>query len=370
MSKNSSNRLQYAQKQNCLQNSQYGYYGASILSNVDMYHEHQRKIVGVTKKKKEKLTKTGKYRKSKKKRGIKDENNLEPGEIVWDDDMSLTKDDSNDRSESKGNGLSMTKKQRKKNALSKTPEAIAARRRKLWILMAKKELGKVQRAKVNNHKEIVSSCKRISTLCMKTFRQKAMQSQKNMKETIWRAKRLTREMQGYWKRYDRVEREARRRMEKEAEEQRKMDVELIEAKRQQRKLNFLITQTELYAHFMSKKLGKGSEEEQLRILTQLDEEVNPRLAALDDYNSDRMKQLAQKNAKDAFHMERERTKKFDTSNKQDPLSPLNLLTDGSIEELPQPNIFQGVLKSYQIKGMTWVANLYDQGISGILADGK
>lgn len=151
-----------------------------------------------------------------------------------------------------------------------------------------------------------------------------------------------------------------------------MDVELIEAKRQQRKLNFLITQTELYAHFMSKKLGKGTEEEQLRILTQLDEEVNPRLAAsgLDDYNCERMKQLARKNAKDAFHVERDRTKKFDSLNKQDPLSPLNLHTDGSIEELPQPSIFQGVLKGYQIKGMTWLANLYDQGISGILADGK
>lgn len=62
------------------------------------------------------------------------------------------------------------------------------------------------------------------------------------------------------------------------------DVELVEAKRQQRKLNFLITQTELYAHFMSKKLGHGSEEEQLRILSQLDEEANPRLASIDDYN--------------------------------------------------------------------------------------
>jgi len=57
------------------------------------------------------------------------------------------------------------------------------------------------------------------------------QSQKNMKETIWRAKRLTREMQSYWKRYDRVERETRKRLEKEAEEQRKMDVELIEVRK-------------------------------------------------------------------------------------------------------------------------------------------
>lgn len=105
-----------------------------------------------------------------------------------------------------------------------------------------------------------------------------------MKETIWRAKRLTREMQSYWKRYDRVERETRRRLEKEAEEQRKMDVEMIEAKRQQRKLNFLITQTELYAHFMSRKVGKVYTEEQMRILNQLDEEKNPRLIGIDDYN--------------------------------------------------------------------------------------
>lgn len=51
-----------------------------------------------------------------------------------------------------------------------------------------------------------------------------------MKETIWRAKRLSREMQSHWRKYDRVERETRRRMEKEAEEQRKMDVELMEVK--------------------------------------------------------------------------------------------------------------------------------------------
>ena len=55
-----------------------------------------------------------------------------------------------------------------------------------------------------------------------------VQSQKNMKENVWRAKRLTREMLTYWKRYDRNERETRKKQEKEAEEQRKMDVELME----------------------------------------------------------------------------------------------------------------------------------------------
>lgn len=111
-----------------------------------------------------------------------------------------------------------------------------------------------------------------------------LQSARTVKEQIWRMKRLARENIAYWKRSKRVDREIRRKMEKEAEEQRKMDFELIEAKRQQRKLNFLITQTELYAHFMSKKIGSGSTEEQLRILSQLDEEKIPRLSNIDDYD--------------------------------------------------------------------------------------
>ena len=34
----------------------------------------------------------------------------------------------------------------------------------------------------------------------------------------------------------------------------------------------------------------------------------------------------------------------------------------------QPSIFRGTLKNYQLKGMNWLLNLYDQGINGILAD--
>lgn len=72
--------------------------------------------------------------------------------------------------------------------------------------------------------------------------------------------RLCREMQALWKRFDRAEKDQRKRAEKEALEQLKVDAELREAKRQQRKLNFLITQTELYAHFMSRK-RTGDEED-------------------------------------------------------------------------------------------------------------
>ncbi|KAF4528300.1 hypothetical protein B566_EDAN014975, partial [Ephemera danica] len=86
-------------------------------------------------------------------------------------------------------------KSKKKGSAANTVEAMNTRRRKHWLHIAKKEIGK---------------------------------SQKNMKESVWRMKRLTREMQTFWKRQDRVERETRRRMEREAEEQRKMDVEMME----------------------------------------------------------------------------------------------------------------------------------------------
>lgn len=71
-------------------------------------------------------------------------------------------------------------------------------------------------------------CLQVSTQCMKECRRAAIQSQKVMKETPSRARRITREMLLYWKRFDKVEKEHRRKAEKEALEQRKMDLELRE----------------------------------------------------------------------------------------------------------------------------------------------
>ncbi|KAK2584287.1 hypothetical protein KPH14_006689 [Odynerus spinipes] len=348
------------------ENIQYQYYSAGLLSSYDRFLEHQKLIVGNKKKKDKKPEKkVMKIKKEKIARHRPSEDYHEGDYLEEEWDRTIPKEEELDEAELEAIMRHQPRQRGRKKHNNKSPEVMAIRRRKIWVMMSKKELGKVQRAKTNNHKEMLISCKKVAQHCMKYWRQKAMQSQKNMKETIWRAKRLTREMQSYWKRYDRVERETRRRLEKEAEEQRKMDVELIEAKRQQRKLNFLITQTELYAHFMSRKLGKASPEEQLRILNQLDEEKNPRLIGIDDYDSESMKQKAKKNATEAFDNEKARTKQFDTAAASQELrlsdTPENL-------EHPQPSIFKGNLKGYQLKGMNWLANLYDQGISGILAD--
>ncbi|XP_052896309.1 chromatin-remodeling ATPase INO80 [Anopheles moucheti] len=397
-------------------NSQYGYYSAGLLSDNDLFPEHRRTGAG---KRKCKIDHgTGKTKGVRKKlKHAKKRSDVEGNSYSADGTSSsirgpmfgdkkaqkllhlqrgrpvsskLSDGSSFEHLAEQNQGSSVGGKRGRKMRL-KTPEALNIRRRKMWQLMAKKEVGKLQRAKANNHKDTITNCRRVAALCMRVARQKAMQSQKLMKDTVWRAKRLTREMQVYWKRYDKVERETRRRMEREAEEQRKMDVEIVEAKRQQRKLNFLITQTELYAHFMSRKLGNVSAEEQLKILSQLDEESNPRLAAIDNYDCERMKQLAQKNATEAFRNERARTNQFDVvMDHTGSASPVNESADVSLDEskvsaadvipasknepssgiaeLPQPSMFRGRLKGYQLKGVAWLAKLYDQGISGILAD--
>jgi chromatin-remodeling ATPase INO80 len=344
-----------------------------MLSNNDVYSEHRESVLKPKKKRlvgrppksdvsnKRPVGRPSLISKIKVEKEDSNDYSNDFNDIDWEDQISMSiKDEEPDSRPHSPRG-------RKRRALgAQSIKALLHRRRKVWMSL-KKEVGKFQRMKANNHKEMLVSCKKTAAICQKVARQKAMESQKRQKETIWRAKKLTREMLSYWKKFDRVERENRRRQEKEAEEQRKMDVELIEVKRQQRKLNFLITQTELYAHFMSHK-GELSSQEEQKILSQLDENNLPKSSsAIDNYDSELMKSQAQKNVQDAFLADLNRTKEFDKL-AHAPTLHAQIDNSGNIVELPQPDCFKGVLKGYQLKGMTWLAHLYEQGISGILAD--
>ena len=64
----------------------------------------------------------------------------------------------------------------------------------------------------------------------------------------------SRRCERYTIRNEKEERELRKKAEKEALEKMRIEEELREAKRQARKLNFLITQTELYSHFVGNKI--------------------------------------------------------------------------------------------------------------------
>ncbi|MEQ2170711.1 hypothetical protein GOODEAATRI_003142, partial [Goodea atripinnis] len=136
------------------------------------------------------------------------------------------------------------------------------------------------------------------------------EAQKNCKETLPRARRLTKEMMLYWKKYDKVEKEHRKRAEKEALEQRKLDEEMRETRMFDEEAKDSRCASLHVAGSLSSGLASGFGESYSL--------SNPSIQAGED--------------------------------------------------IPQPTIFNGKLKGYQLKGMNWLANLYEQGINGILAD--
>jgi DNA helicase INO80 len=96
--------------------------------------------------------------------------------------------------------------------------------------------------------------KRLAQLCATQSRKPHTKTIKSSKETSVKSKRLMRDMLVFWKKNEREERDVRKRAEKEAVDRAKEEEEKREAARQARKLEFLISQTELYSHFVGSKL--------------------------------------------------------------------------------------------------------------------
>ncbi|XP_059578971.1 chromatin-remodeling ATPase INO80 isoform X3 [Alligator mississippiensis] len=362
---------------------QYQYYSAGLLSTHDPYYEQQRHLLGPKKKKfKEEKKLKAKLKKVKKKRRREEELSSEESPRRHHHQTKVFAKFSHDAPPPGS----------KKKHL--TIEQLNARRRKVWLSIVKKELPKAYKQKASARNLFLTNSRKLAHQCMREVRRAAIQAQKNCKETLPRARRLTKEMLLYWKKYEKVEKEHRKRAEKEALEQRKLDEEMREAKRQQRKLNFLITQTELYAHFMSRKRDIGHDGIQEEILRKLEDSSTQRQIDIgggvvvnitqEDYDSNYYKAQALKNAEDAYQIHQARTRSFDEDAKESRAAALRAanksgtgfgesysLANPSIragEDIPQPTIFNGKLKGYQLKGMNWLANLYEQGINGILAD--
>ncbi|TRY56987.1 hypothetical protein DNTS_023907, partial [Danionella cerebrum] len=355
------------------------HYSVGLLSAHDPFYEQQRHLLGIKKKKikDEKKCKV-KLKKMKKKKKRMEEFSMEGRQHVTKVFAKFSHDAP----------LPIIKKKHL------SIEQLNARRRKVWLTIAKKEIPKAFKQKVSARNFVSTNARKLAHQCMREVRRAAIQAQKNCKETLPRARRLTKEMLLYWKKYEKVEKEHRKRAEKEALEQRKLDEEMREAKRQQRKLNFLITQTELYAHFMGGKQNVGEDGTQEEILKKLDDNSSQKQIDIgggvmvnvgqEDYDSEFYKSQALKNAKEAFQIHQARTRLFDEEAKDSRCASLHAasmsgsgfgesysLSNPSIqagEDIPQPTIFNGKLKGYQLKGMNWLANLYEQGINGILAD--
>ncbi|KAL4909462.1 hypothetical protein BDW74DRAFT_81446 [Aspergillus multicolor] len=254
----------------------------------------------------------------------------------------------------------------------------------IWRDIARKDIPKVYRTKVNSLSTRQENLRKTAQLASKQSRKWQERTNKSMKDTQARAKRTMREMMSFWKRNEREERDLRRLAEKQELESAKRAEAEREANRQKRKLNFLISQTELYSHFIGRKIpGADGEPGDAGVegtdAMDLTPAVGAKVTNFEDLDFDAeddtaLRQAAMANAQNAVQQAQERARAFDDPNKStmDTMddSELNFQNPTSLGdiEISQPTMLTAKLKEYQLKGLNWLVNLYEQGINGILAD--
>ncbi|KAL3534402.1 hypothetical protein ACH5RR_002863 [Cinchona calisaya] len=284
----------------------------------------------------------------------------------------------------------------KKPKVRKDPSVIEKEEKerigRYWVNIVRKDIPKHHRNFNNFHKKQLSDAKRFADVCQREVKMKVSRSVKLMRGAGLRTRKLARDMLVFWKRVDKEMAEVRKREEKEAAEALKREQELREAKRQQQRLNFLLSQTELYSHFMQNKstsqstealaAGEEASNDQDMLASseaKLDEEEDPEDAEL--------RKEALKAAQDAVSKQKMMTSAFDNeclklrqaaeidvpqqdesvagSANIDLLHPSTMPIASTVKT---PELFKGFLKEYQLKGLQWLVNCYEQGLNGILAD--
>ena len=239
-------------------------------------------------------------------------------------------------------------------------------------------------------------CRVLANLCLIELRRRSARSLRLLRDTGSFALRLTRDMAVYWRRHDREVVDMRRRMEREDADRRKREFEMREAERQRKKLEFLLTQTELYSHFIGSKMGitvaaaagqhhrlAAGHTQQHSAAASSSPQSTAELNRMErDERVAGMTADAAQAARQFMESKQRQTVQFDADMSSQRagggaaevglgagdslLNPSTMPEAASFQ--PCPASFVGSLKSYQLKGMNWLINLYDQGINGILAD--
>ncbi|ODA79015.1 hypothetical protein RJ55_04605 [Drechmeria coniospora] len=266
----------------------------------------------------------------------------------------------------------------------------------IWRDMARKDVNKTFKLAVDSYATKSSNLKKTAILASKEAKRWQLRTNKGTKDLQARAKRVMRDMMGFWKRNEREERDLRKAAEKqEIENARREDAER-EAARQKRKLNFLISQTELYSHFIGKKIKTdeverstdhpdvAKESHEVRPTSTLDI-AEPEAAAaaaaatvtdfenLDFDNEDetQLRAAAMANAQSAIAEAQKKARDFNNQGlDMDEEGEMNFQNPTGLGDvdIEQPKLINAQLKEYQLKGLNWLVNLYEQGINGILAD--
>ncbi|KAF3326206.1 DNA helicase INO80-like isoform X1 [Carex littledalei] len=276
----------------------------------------------------------------------------------------------------------------KKPIVKKDPSVIEREERekmlKCWAAIARRDIPRHQRIFTNLHKKQMLDAKRFAEASQREVKLKVSRSLKLMRSAPIRTRKLARDMLIFWKRVDKEQAEIKKKEEKEAAEALKREEELREARRQQQRLNFLLSQTELYSHFMQNKANLQPDGEGEPFAMDGDEEAET--GEEEDTEESELKKEALRAAQLAVSQQKKITDAFDTecsklrqaselgSTAIDPAiaeSNMDLLNPSTMpvkSTVQTPELFNGTLKEYQLKGLQWLVNCYEQGLNGILAD--
>ncbi|KAF2866618.1 SNF2 family N-terminal domain-containing protein [Massariosphaeria phaeospora] len=265
----------------------------------------------------------------------------------------------------------------------------------IWKDIARKDIPKVVRIKENSLSTKQSNLRKTAQLASKEARRWQMRTNKSSKDVQARGKRSMREMLGFWKKNERDERDQRKTAERyELENAKKVEAER-EANRQKRKLNFLISQTELYSHFIRKKaktdeIERSTDDAETAAASAAIAPAQPTIDIpdvtvqagakvtnfedLDFDNADEsaLTAAAMANAQHAVQEAADRARAFNNGGDANmDEGELNFQNPSGLDPtqfIDQPKLLNCQLKEYQLKGLNWLVNLYEQGINGILAD--
>jgi len=260
----------------------------------------------------------------------------------------------------------------------------------IWRDLARKDVNKVYKIAIDSLAIRASNLKKTAILASKEAKRWQLRTNKGTKDLQARAKRVMREMMSFWKRNEREERDLRRAAEKQELENAKKAEADREANRQKRKLNFLISQTELYSHFIGKKIKTDEVERSTDHPDVAPDKAHGgsvkvpegtitagKVTDFNDLDFDAdddsaLQAAAAANAQHAIAEAQAKARAF--NNPEDPAmddeGEMNFQNPAGMGDvdIEQPKMLNAQLKEYQLKGLNWLVNLYEQGINGILAD--
>lgn len=205
----------------------------------------------------------------------------------------------------------------------------------------------MHRQHLMNYTAVINQNRKISTLCCRELKRGLSRTGKT--NPSLKSKRIGRELLKHVNKMTREVKEKIRKEDAENEQKKKEEQQQKEEMRQRRKFNYLMSQTEAFASFFLNRRSCNDN---------LEDKIDDKL----DNNLD--DNLDDKCGLKATEQQLQYLREFETQKNNDKSDSQAYI----YTEVNQPTILKTTLKKYQLKGLNWLVNLYNQGINGILAD--